>query len=148
MSCSASITVVKKTHKVKNNIICDKGKRIIFLSKTYEGSKHDKSIIDTEAWKLPNGIVVHEDSGFEGHQQNGVIINRPVKKPKGRELTQKQKDANKRKASKRVLVEHSIGHVKIYRIVKDTVRLWKDNTKDMVMEICCGLSNWKLSYKT
>ena len=140
--------MVKKTHKVKNNVICDKSKRIIFLSKTYEGSKHDKSIIDAEEWKLPKGIVVHEDSGFEGHQQKGIIINRPMKKPKGRELTQKQKTANKRKASKRVLVEHSIGHVKIYRIVKDTIRLWKDNAKDIVMEICCGLSNWKMKYRT
>ena len=133
---------------MKNNVICDKSKRIIFLSKTYEGSKHDKSIIDTEEWKLPKGIVVHEDSGFEGHQQKGIIINRPMKKPKGRELTQKQKTANKRKASKRVLVEHSIGHVKIYRIVKDTIRLRKENAKDIVMEICCGLSNWKMKYKT
>jgi len=133
---------------VKNNVICDKSKRIIFLSKTYEGSKHDKSIIDTEEWKLPKGIIVHEDSGFEGHQQKGIIINRPMKKPKGRELTQKQKTANKRKASKRVLVEHSIGHVKIYRIIKDTIRLWKDNAKDIVMEICCGLGNWKLNYRT
>lgn len=133
---------------MKNNVICDKSKRIIFLSKTYEGSKHDKSIIDAEEWKLPKGIVVHEDSGFEGHQQKGIIINRPMKKPKGRELTQKQKTANKRKASKRVLVEHSIGHVKIYRIVKDTIRLWKDNAKDIVMEICCGLSNWKMKYRT
>lgn len=133
---------------MKNNVICDKSKRIIFLSKTYEGSKHDKSIIDTEKWKLPKGIVVHEDSGFEGHQQKGIIINRPMKKPKGRELTQKQKTANKRKASKRVLVEHSIGHVKIYRIVKDTIRLRKENAKDIVMEICCGLSNWKMKYRT
>lgn len=133
---------------MKNNVICDKSKRIIFLSKTYEGSKHDKSIIDAEEWKLPKGIIVHEDSGFEGHQQKGIIINRPMKKPKGRELTQKQKTANKRKASKRVLVEHCIGHVKIYRIVKDTIRLWKDNTKDVVMEICCGLSNWKIKYRT
>ena len=133
---------------MKNNVICDKSKRIIFLSKTYEGSKHDKSIIDAEEWKLPKGIVVHEDSGFEGHQQKGIIINRPMKKPKGRELTQKQKTANKRKASKRVLVEHSIGHVKIYRIVKDTIRLRKENAKDIVMEICCGLSNWKMKYRT
>lgn len=133
---------------MKNNIICDKNKRIIFLSKTYEGSKHDKSIIDTEEWKLPKDIIVHEDSGFEGHQQKGIIINRPIKKPKGRELTKKQKNTNKRKASKRVLVEHSIGHVKIYRIVKDTIRLWKAETKDIVMEICCGLSNWKMKYKT
>jgi hypothetical protein len=147
MRNSANTTVVKKTHKVKNNVICDRKKRILFLSKTYEGSKHDKSIIDAEQWKLPKGIIVHEDSGFEGHNQKGVIIKRPEKKPKGRELTKRQKASNRAKASKRVTVEHSIGHVKIYRIVKDEIRIWKNEAKDTVMEICCALSNFKLFRK-
>lgn len=132
---------------MKNNLICDNSKRVIFLSQTYEGSKHDKSIIDTEDWQLPKGIVVYEDSGFEGHFQKGVTIVRPVKKPKGKELTKKQKASNKVKSSKRVLIENAIGYVKIYRIVKDNIRLKKDNAKDLVMELCCGIANYKINYK-
>jgi hypothetical protein len=127
-------------------VICDKQKRIVFLSKTYEGSKHDKAIIDEEGWKLPKGIIVHEDSGFQGHEQKGVIIKRPLKKPKGRELTKRQKDSNRAKARKRVKVEHSIGYVKIYRIVKDGIRIRKENAKDKIMELCCGLANFKLDF--
>jgi hypothetical protein len=56
---------------------------------------------------------VHEDSGFEGHQQKGIMMNRPINKPGGKELNQKQKNTNKHKASKGVLVEHSVGHVEI-----------------------------------
>lgn len=148
MRHNENITVVKKTHKVKNNIICNKKQRVLFLSKTHEGSKHDKTIIEEENWKLPKGIIVHEDSGFEGHNPKEVTMRRPLKKPKGKELTQAQKKSNRAKASRRVIVEHSIGRVKIYRIVKDCIRIWKDEAKDLVMEICCGIANFKLSYKT
>ena len=46
----------------------------------------------------------------------------PTKKTKGKELTQKQKDNNKEIFSKRVLIEHVIGGVKILRIIKDEQR--------------------------
>jgi hypothetical protein len=129
-------------------VICDKHKRILYLSKTFEGSKHDKAIIDEEGWKLPKGIIVHEDSGFQGHEQRGVIIQRPIKKPRGRQLTKRQKASNRAKARKWVKVEHSIGYVKIYRIVKDCIRIRINNAKDTIMAICCGLANFKLDFVT
>ena len=125
-------------------MICDRHKCILYLSKTYEGSKHDKAILDVETWLLPKGIIVHEDSGFQGHKQKGVLIKRPLKKPRGRQLTNRQKASNRAKARKRVKVEHCIGYVKIYRIVKDCIRIRKDNAKDKMMELCCGLANFKL----
>ncbi len=30
------------------------------------------------------------------------------------------------------------------RMVKDTIRLWKDGLKDMVMEVSCGLHNFRV----
>lgn len=141
------ITVVKKTHKVKNNVVVADNGRILYLSKTYAGSVHDKAIIDEENWQFPQGIIVHEDSGFEGHNPAGVQVERPVKKPKGAELTAAQKQANHNKASKRVKVEHSIGRIKIFRILKDRIRIWKNDAKDFVMEIGCALVNFKIAYK-
>lgn len=117
----------------------------MFLSQTYGGSKHDKTIIEEEGWTFSKGIIVHEDSGFQGHEQAGVVIRRPVKKPRGRQLTKKQKASNRAKARKRVKVEHSIAYVKIYRIVKDGIRIRKNNAKDKMMEIACGLANFKLA---
>jgi hypothetical protein len=69
----------------------------------------------------------------------------PLKKPKGKELTKEQKQENKAKSSVRVVVEHAIGRVKICRIVKDKIRLWKPRIKDKVMQLCCGLHNFRLS---
>lgn len=96
---------------------------------------------------MPKGLVVHEDSGFQGHEQKGVVIRRPLKKPKGKQLTKKQKAQNRAKARRRVRVEHSIGCVKIYRTVKDRIRIRKNNAKDTIMELCCGLANFKLHCK-
>jgi hypothetical protein len=148
MKCSANIIAVKKTHKVKNNVITDAAQRVLYLSKTYAGSVHDKKILDEEEWIFPSGIRVYEDSGFEGHNPQDVNICRPVKKPKGKELTDEQKRTNREKSARRVIVEHSIGKIKIFRIVKDRIRIWKNDAKDLVMEICCGLHNFKIDYKT
>ena len=72
----------------------------------------------------------------------------PVKKPRGKELSADQKLENKNKASLRVKVEHCIGRVKIFRILKDRIRLYKRGIKDLVMELGCALNNFKLLYKT
>ena len=44
----------------------------------------------------------------------------------------------------RVLVEHSIGGVKVYRIVHEVIRHWCPYIRDQVMAICCGLYNLRL----
>jgi hypothetical protein len=45
-------------------------------------------------------------------------------------------------------IEHAIGGVKRYRIVKDKLRLLKDGIRDAVMETCCGLHNFRLQYRS
>ncbi|MDE0481819.1 MAG: hypothetical protein OXI67_04485 [Candidatus Poribacteria bacterium] len=50
---------------------------------------------------------------------------------------------NKKRASIRIRVEHAISGVKRYCIVKDKLRNWKKGFCDLVMEICCGLHNFR-----
>lgn len=47
-------------------------------------------------------------------------------------------------ASVRVVVEHAIGGVKRCRIVKDTIRLYNYAIRDMVIETCTALHNFRL----
>jgi len=49
------------------------------------------------------------------------------------------------KAAQRVLIEHAIGGVKVWRIVKDKIRSYRHNLRDEVMLIACGLHNFKIS---
>lgn len=109
---------------------------------------HDKAIVDRENWRFPKGIKVHQDLGFLGHKPVGVEVSMPQRKPRTQELSDEQKAENRKKAAARVKVEHAIGAVKIMRIVKDRIRLWKKGIKDLVMELACGIHNFKIAYKT
>ena len=133
---------------MKNNVLVSEAGRVVFLSRTYEGSRHDKAIVDEEGWLFPQGITLHQDLGFKGHIPEGVNVQMPHRKPRTKDLTEEQKSRNKQKASVRVKVEHTIGRVKIYRVLKDRIRLYKQGIKDLVMELGCGLNNFKLTCKT
>ena len=139
------VIAVKKTHNVKNNILSLPNRRIIWLSKTYGGSVHDKKICDFQPLHLATGINLWQDTGFQGHNPENVNVKMPLKKPKGKDLTQEQKDLNRSISSFRVLVEHAIGGAKRCRIVKDRFRCHKFGFDDLVMELACGLHNLRIT---
>lgn len=118
--------------------------RIRFLSATYEGKAHDKRIADESHYTLPEGSVLGQDTGFQGFHLPGVLILQPKKRPPNGTLTDEEKADNQWIAHIRVLVEHSIGGAKVYRIVRDTIRHWCPWIRDQVMAICCGLYNLRL----
>ncbi len=126
---------------IKNLLLASDTRQALFLSDTYEGSVHDKAIADTTPYPLPQGSELLDDLGFIGYTLAGVIHTRPFKKPKGGQLTDEQKATNKEIAKRRILIEYVISGIKRCRIVKDTIRIWKDGVRDLVMEICCGLHN-------
>jgi hypothetical protein len=72
----------------------------------------------------------------------------PKKKPRGRELTVAEKEQNSLISSVRIIVEHVICGIKRCRIVKDVLRNTKDKFNDLVMEIACGLHNFRTAYRT
>ncbi len=129
---------------MKNVLLAAATGRVPFLSDTYEGSCHDKPIADQTPYPLPDGSELLQDLGFVGFTLAGVVITQPHKKPRGGELTEEQKAENRAIARRRVLIEHIICSIKRCRIVKDTIRLWKDTARDLVMAICCGLHNFRL----
>lgn len=71
----------------------------------------------------------------------------PKKKPRGKALTKEEKERNQVLSSKRVIVEHHIGGVKLSRIVHDTFRNRKDNYVDKVMGTACRLHNFRVSQR-
>jgi hypothetical protein len=144
----------KKTHTVKNNVIVTLGhKRVEYLGSTWEGKKHDKSMCDDEGHEFPEGITLYKDTGFQGYEPAGVDTRQPKKKPRGGELTVEEKEQNSLISKTRIIVEHVIcGHVicgiKRCRIVKDVFRNTKDRFDDLVMEIACGLHNFRTACRT
>lgn len=130
---------------MKNDLLCTADKRVLWLSKTYEGSIHDKKIVDEQPLNLPSGTTLWQDTGFLGHKPENIIVMMPAKKPKGKQLSDTQKEENRRISGFRILVEHAIGSVKKCRIVKERFRGRKFGFDDLVMLIACGLHNFRIS---
>jgi hypothetical protein len=138
----------KKAHTLKNNLVVGLDDRQIkHLGKTHEGKKHDKKICDEEGTTVPEGSDLYRDSGFQGHDLPGVNIYQPKKKPRGGELSLIDKVHNRLIASVRVVVEHVIAGVKRCRIVKDIFRNTKEAYDDLVMELACGLHNFRSRHR-
>lgn len=136
----------KKRHTVKNAVIVSCCSTILFVSQTLCGNVHDKRIAD-ENYTIPPGIVLYQDSGYQGFRPEGVNIIQPTKKPKGKELTEEQKAENRKISSVRVLVEHVIGSTKRCRIVKDECRLRKNDFVKFVYHTCAALHNFRVKTK-
>ena len=62
-------------------------------------------------------------------------------------MTEIDKFLNRMISRVRIVVENVISGIKRCRIVKDTLRLTKENVSDMVMEIACGLHNLRVTFR-
>jgi hypothetical protein len=134
----------KKRHPVKNTLIADVEDRLVrSVSETSPGRMHDKRICDLEEPGFPPDSNLFQGTGFQGYHPPGVIIYQPKKKPNGAELTEAEKVENTLISSIRILIEHIISGVKRCRIVKDVFRNTKEFFADQVMEIACGLHNFR-----
>src|SRR5712692_3638314 len=134
----------KKDHTVKNVLLVNALLTILFLSATYGGRAHDKRIADATPYPLPAGSRLLQDLGFLAFTLPHVEILMPTKKSRGQELTREQEIANQALTQRRQRIEHVNSSVKRCRIVKDRLRLWKKGVRDLVMEICCALHNFRV----
>jgi hypothetical protein len=85
-----------------------------------------------------------QDLGFLAFTLPQVEVAMPTKKPRGQELTVEQQLANEILHHRRRRIEHVNSSVKRCRIVKDRLRLWKQGVRDLVMELCCALHNFRV----
>ena len=138
----------KKCHTVKNNVITHRGGKVVFLSDTYEGKKHDKKIADEEGYEFPSESTLWQDTGFQGYAPAGVKVRQPKKKPRKAELSNQQKQENQAISRVRVEVEHQIGGIKRCQILVQKFRNRMAHYVDDVMETACGLHNFRLTHRS
>jgi len=117
---------------------------ILFLSETAGGRLHDKRLAEATPYPLPAGSRLLQDLGFLAFTLPQVEILMPTKKPRGQELTLEQQLANQALHQRRLRIEHVNSSVKRCRVVKDRIRLWKKGIRDLVMELCCALHNFRV----
>jgi DDE superfamily endonuclease len=134
----------KKDHTVKNILLVNALLLILFLSDTAGGRIHDKRLAEATPYPLPAGSRLLQDLGFLGFTLPEVAILMPTKKPPGADLSPAQHRANQALNARRLRIEHVNSSVKRCRVVKDRIRLWKQGVRDVVMEICCALHDFRV----
>jgi hypothetical protein len=136
----------KKRHTRKHLVITDQDKRVLVLSEARVGKVHDKKQLDEAKLVdcIPDEIPIHVDLGFQGLQKEFVNIKIPDKKPRGKELTEEQKQSNREKSSERVKCEHTISGIKRYKAATAIYRNRISNLDDRFMLAAAGLWNFYL----
>lgn len=75
----------KKAHTDKNILLVNSHtKKVVYLSPTESGKKHDKKIADENAIAYPHGATLAKDTGFQGYEPPGIITFQPKKNPKAK----------------------------------------------------------------
>lgn len=136
----------KKSHTRKNIVVTNDRKKILILSPTKSGRRHDKRLSDKILLfeHIPKDVSVWADTGFTGIQhihENSFV---PKKSRKDHPLTPEEKEENKIISSLRYVSEHAISGVKRFGIMIQTLRNKIGKFDDLVALICAGLWNFHL----
>jgi hypothetical protein len=101
----------KKRHTVKHQVVVTRKRkapgekqrvRIKAVSKAAKGRVHDKKVYDRSRLRIPSGV--------------------PKKKPRKGQLSDEERRSNRELAKERIVAEHGIGKMKIWRIAADRYR--------------------------
>jgi len=137
----------KKRHTLKTQVVVTRVRkrpgvrgqrrrvRIAAVSKTFPGSTHDKKVYDRTGVRLPPGVAGCGDTAYLGTE-----LKTPRRKPRGGELTRRQKAGNRRVSRRRIVVEHGIGKMKVWRVAAER---WRNPRRrhTLMMKNVAGLHN-------
>jgi hypothetical protein len=75
----------KKTHMDKNILLANiHSRKVVYLSSTEAGKKHDKKIADDNTITYPSGTTLGKDTGFQGYEPKAVLTFQPKKSQKAK----------------------------------------------------------------
>lgn len=119
----------KKRHTVKHQVVVVRKRkapgragqkrrvRIAAVSRVFPGKTRDKKVYDRTRVVCPRGVPRAGDTAYVG-----TGLSTPRKKPRGGALTARQKAGNRRVSERRIVVEHGIGKMKVWRIAAERYR--------------------------
>lgn len=126
----------KKKHTIKNQLVVTGKGKILSVIGSNPGSKHDKRIHDETKLIYDKNAKPISDLGYFG--ATGIIM--PIKKPKLKELTNEDKKFNGKLSKQRIIIEHTIGKMKVFQILSQRYRNDLSN-HSLVFKNVAGLYN-------
>lgn len=132
----------QKNHTRKNQLITlPGGTDIVDVVIGEPGPRSDSKLLEQTQAELPEALRFTADKAYVGRRNTTT----PIKKPRGGELTQEQKDFNREVSQRRVYVEHAIRVIKIFRIAKEDFRM-RSRMYEEVIGCVCGLVRLRVQY--
>src|SRR3954454_20267849 len=137
----------KKRHTIKTQVVVvrrtkppgpgakPRGVRIAAVCESAPGSVHDKRLYDRSRVVAPPDAKRTGDTAYIG-----TGLKTPARKPRGGELTAGQKAENRRVARRRVVAEHGIGKMKVWRVAAERYRN-PVGRHTLIMKNVAGLHN-------
>lgn len=87
-----------------------------------KGKEHDFKIYKRSKVKVNSEVLCIGDKGYQGIQKYHKKSKTPKKKPKNGEMSKEDKRKNRELSRKRIVVEHVIRKMKIWRILSERYR--------------------------
>ena len=136
----------KKAHTRKMIVMSDDKNRVLAMSPTKSGRRHDKRLFDKSqmSCSIPKEVAIWTDTGFIGLQHIHSNTVMPTKSAKNAPLTVAQKQNNRAISSIRILSEHAIGGIKRLKSTSDIYRNRCPNMDDTFTLLAAGLWNLHL----
>jgi DDE superfamily endonuclease/Helix-turn-helix of DDE superfamily endonuclease len=137
----------KRRHTIKNQVVTARrtkppgpGKkprllRIAAVSESFPGSVHDKKVYDRTRAVAPPDARRTGDTAYLG-----TSVETPARKPRGGALTAAQKRRNRAVSRRRIVAEHGIGRMKVWRIASERYRN-PVRRHTLIMKNVAGLHN-------
>jgi hypothetical protein len=137
----------KKRHTIKTQVVVVRRRkkpgpgvkpqrvRIAAVSAAFPGKTHDKKVYDTTRVVGPPGVRRTGDTAYVGTE-----LETPTKRPPGGELSARQKAGNRRVSRRRIVAEHGIGKMKVWRIAAERYRN-PIRRHTLIMKNVAGLHN-------
>ena len=137
----------KKRHTMKNQVVTARRTkppgpgvkpqrlRIAAVSESFPGSVHDKKIYDRVRTVSPPDARRTGDTAYLG-----TPLETPTRKPRGGDLTCSQKERNRVVSRRRIVAEHGIGKMKVWRIASERYRN-ANRRHTLIMKNVAGLHN-------
>lgn len=112
----------KKRHTLKAQVIVEQQSGRILATAFCAGHTHDFALFKRSRLWLCDESRCLADAGYKGLSRFHANSQTPHKKSKHRPLTAERKAANKRLSSERMVVEHALGRLKVFRILSERYR--------------------------
>ncbi|HWQ32307.1 MAG TPA: transposase family protein [Blastocatellia bacterium] len=134
----------KKRHTLKSQIVIDRRNKQIICAAHCRGAQHDFALYKQSGVKPQSDIKCLGDSGYQGLDKLHANSQTPEKKRRGQKFSPEAKGRNRELARLRIVVEHVLHHLKIFRILAERYRN-RRRCFSLRFNLIAGLYNFELN---